>query len=127
VHVFAWEQNREIAVLDAHTTHSPNLDRTLRTLVVAASGSHLETETAEQTMLNRFSDAAVDAASGRIGLAHDGEIDIADLASGKILDTIPVPNSTIRACAFASSDSLLVGVLSELGFRYDLSTHTQHV
>lgn len=120
-HIYTWEQNREVT-FDARTLHSPNLDRTMKTMVVGPSGSGIETQTADQNGLYEFTDAAFSPDSKSVALVHHDEIGIVDLASEKLRVAVPILDHEVLTCFFPSNDTIVAGLLGGDSFRYDLGT-----
>lgn len=127
IHIYDWERNKEVARFDAYSLHLPNLSRTLKALVINpnGSGSSFQTETAEKIGLYEFSDVAFSSDAKTIAIAHKDEIDIVDLLSGKNLEAVPfLDKGAIQTCLFTSDTRLIVGVVAQNSFTYDLEKHS---
>jgi len=121
-HIWSWEQGREIAAFDAHSLHSANLNRTLRSRVVTPSGSSLQEQTAEQLGFFHFEDLVFSADSTKLALVHSDEINIVALPGANRLETIPVEAGGVKSCIFTAPGTIIVGGLGD-SFRYDLDRH----
>ena len=104
-HIWAWEQDKELAAFHAHSMHSANLSRILKSMVFTPSGAAFQDQTAEQLGLYQFNDLVFGVGTPKLALVHKDEINIVELPAGTPIERIPIESGEIKTCIFTAPSS----------------------